>query len=164
VRACWPCLSRAGLALPVGEVIAPLAVRGRAFAGGGSCGLAIPPRRYGAFACLRLGRDFVGGCLRAALLLWWWVLFFALFLLLGLLIRALFCGLFTGVFGGRPPTHPTRLNRGGRGLRKEEGGKRKEMQAGQGFPAVWPDVDKFLPKRGYMERVTEPNQHAEHPR
>src|SRR5690606_39523833 len=53
VRACWPCLSRLGLLLPVGEVIAPLAVQGRAFAGGRSRGLAIPPRRYGALACLR---------------------------------------------------------------------------------------------------------------
>lgn len=30
-----------------------------------------------------------------------------------------------------------------------------------GFPAVWPDVDKFLPKRGYMERITVPDQHRQ---
>jgi hypothetical protein len=79
------------------------------------------------------GRAFVGGCLRASLLLWWWVLFCALFLLFGLLIRALFCGLFTGVFGGRPPTPPTRLNRGGSGLRKEEGENGRKGRRGKGF-------------------------------
>ena len=156
VRACWPCLSRLGLLLPVGEVIAPLAVRGRAcllavLVADGACSCRsgrwshrwrcrAGPLRAGVLAGLPYRQGGTGlwlacwPCLsRLGLLLWWWVLFFALFLLFGLLIRALFCGLFTGVFGGRPPTPPTRLNRGGSGLRKEEGQNGRKGRRGKGF-------------------------------